>query len=131
MKIKRFEELPIWKKAIKLTREIYDTTSMGKFAKDFCLRDQIRRAIISVSSNIVEGFEKNNNNEFIRFLKIVKGSVGEVRNQLYIALAVGYIGKERFEQLNSEFKDLAKQIGSFISYLEKKRSEGEFVRKKY
>lgn len=68
-----------------------------KFNKDFKLRDQVRGAIISVSSNIVEGFEKNNNNEFIRFFKIAKGSVGEVRNQLFIALAVGYISQAQFD----------------------------------
>ncbi len=127
-KIRKFEELPIWKKAIVLTRRIYDITADGKFAKDYGLRDQIRRAVISISSNIVEGFEKSNNNEFIRYLRIAKGSVGEVRNQLYIALAVEYLPKERFEALNKEFIDLAKQIGSFISYLEQKRKEGHFVR---
>lgn len=94
MKINKFEDLPIWKMSLKLTRDIYDPTSQQKFSKDFALRDQIRRAIISVSSNIVEGFEKNGNNEFIRFLKISKGSVGEVRNQLYISLAVECISKE-------------------------------------
>lgn len=97
MKIMKFEDLKIWKLSLKITKTIYDLTSKGKFSKDFCLRDQIRRAIISVSSNIVEGFEKNNNNEFVRFLKIAKGSVGEVRNQLYIALAVNYITRSEFE----------------------------------
>lgn len=70
---------------------IYNMAAKKDFSRDFALRDQIRRAIISVSSNIVEGFEKNNNNEFIRYLKIAKGSAGEARNQLYIALAVKYI----------------------------------------
>jgi len=69
MKILRFEDLEIWKLSLKITKIIYDLTSEGKFSKDFGLRDQIRRAMVSVSSNIVEGFEKRNNNEFIRFLK--------------------------------------------------------------
>jgi four helix bundle protein len=85
------------------------------------LRDQIRRAIISVSSNIVEGFEKNNNNEFIRFLKIAKGSIGEVRNQLYIALAIGYIMQKEFNELKNKLIDLANQVRKFISYLEKNK----------
>jgi len=123
MRIKRFEDLTIWKMSLKLTREIYDITSCGNFSKDYCLRDQIRRAIISVSSNIVEGFEKNNNNELIRFLKITKGSIGEVRNQLYIALTVGYLNETQFNKLNSDFTILADQVGRFISYLEKKRKE--------
>jgi four helix bundle protein len=70
MRITKFEDLKIWQIALKITKEIYDITSKKEFSKDFSLRDQIRRAIISVSSNIVEGFEKNNNNEFIRFLNV-------------------------------------------------------------
>lgn len=127
MKIKRFEELNIWKLAIKITKEIYDLTAKKEFSKDFGLRDQIRRAIISVSSNIVEGFEKNNNNEFIRFLKIAKGSVGETRNQLHIALVVNYITNQEFEEINKELEDLAGQIGGFIIYLENKRKNKEFL----
>jgi four helix bundle protein len=127
MKIKKFEELGIWKLSLKITKEIYDLTSKKEFSKDFNLKDQIRKAIISVSSNIVEGFEKNNNNEFIRFLKISKGSVGEVRNQLYIALAIGYITKEEFEKANKDLENLASQIGGFIQYLEKKRKNKQFA----
>ena len=127
MKIKKFEELRIWKLSLKIAKEIYDLTSKKEFSKDFILRDQIRKAIISVSSNIVEGFEKNNNNEFIRFLKIAKGSVGEARNQLYIALAVNYIADEEFKRVNKDLEDLAGQIGGFIQYLEKKRKNKEFI----
>jgi four helix bundle protein len=73
--------------------------------------------------------KKNNNNEFIRFLKIAKGSAGEARNQLCIALAVGYISKEEFEKVNKELEALACQIGKFIVYLEKKRKNNEFLKK--
>lgn len=121
MKINKFEELNIWKLSLKITKLIYDLTFKGNFAKDFGLRDQIRRAVVSISSNIVEGFEKNNNNEFIRYLKISKGSAGEVRNQLYIANSINYLSGEEFNNLNKLLIDLAKQIGSFISYLEKTR----------
>lgn len=127
MKINKFEELNIWKLALKITKIIYDLTAKKEFSKDFNLRDQVRRAVISISSNIVEGFEKNNNNEFIRFLKIAKGSVGETRNQLYIALAVGYITKEEFNKINKSLEDLAGQIGGFIIYLETKRKNKEFT----
>jgi len=129
MKIKKFEELNIWKLSLKITKEIYDLAIKKDFSKDFKLRDQIKGAIISVSSNIVEGFEKNNNSEFIRFLKIAKGSAGEVRNQLYIALAVKYINQEEFEKINKELEDLAAQIGGFIVYLEKQRSNKQFIKK--
>ncbi|HLD34980.1 hypothetical protein A3H03_01960 [Candidatus Kuenenbacteria bacterium RIFCSPLOWO2_12_FULL_42_13] len=107
MKINKFEDLPVWRIALSITKDIYDLTSQSRFSKDFSLRDQIRRAIISVSSNIVEGFEKNNSNEFIRFLKIFKGSTGEVRNQLYIALTVGYITPGQFTKTNGELDNLA------------------------
>ncbi len=130
MKIRKFEDLPIWKLALKITKKIYDLTSQDKFSKDFKLRDQTRGAIISVSSNIVEGYEKNNNNELIRFLKIAKGSIGEVRNQLYIALAVGYITQNQFDEINLELEELANQTGGFIVYLENKRKNNEFINKK-
>jgi len=129
MKITKFEELKIWQNSLKITKEIYDLAALPKFSRDFGLRDQIRRAMISVSSNIVEGFEKNNNNEFIRYLKIAKGSVGEVRSQLYIALAIGYISQEQFDKINQDLEDLANQVGGFIVYLEKQRSNKQFIKK--
>jgi len=94
MRYYRFEELAIWKLSLKITKLVYDLTFNKYFIKDFSLRDQIRRATVSISSNIVEGFEKNNNNEFIRYLKIAKGSLGEIRNQLYIAKSVKYIKED-------------------------------------
>ncbi|MDD5396700.1 MAG: four helix bundle protein [Candidatus Moranbacteria bacterium] len=129
MKIQKFEELNIWKLSLEITKEIYDLTSKGNFSKDFGLRDQIRRAVVSISSNIVEGFEKNNNNEFVRFLKISKGSAGEVRNQLYIALAIPYISQKEFDELNGKLENLACQVGAFIVYLQKKKINKEFLRK--
>lgn len=123
MKILKFEDLEIWKLSLKLTKMIYDITFKDKFSKDFGLRDQIRRAVISISSNIVEGFEKSNNNEFIRYLKIAKGSVGEVRNQLYISLSIGYINVNEFNELNRSFIELANQIGKLINYLNKTRNK--------
>lgn len=123
MKITKFEDLAIWRLSLKITKQIYDLTAASPFNRDFGLRDQIRRAIISVSSNIVEGFEKNNNNELARFLKIAKGSTGEVRNQLYIALAVGYIKDNQFRENNVQLEALASQIGKFISYLNSRKKE--------
>jgi len=121
MKIIRFEDLTIWKLSLKITKLIYTLTSKQPFSKDFGLRDQIRRAVVSTSSNIVEGFERNNNNEFIRYLKISKGSVGEVRNQLFIASDVNYISKEEFILINNLLLDLSNQIGSLIVYLTRTR----------
>ena len=129
MKINKFEDLSIWKLSLKLTKDIYDITSKKEFYKDFSLKDQLRRAIIAVSSNIVEWFEKNNNNEFIRFLKIAKGSTGEVRNQIYICKEINYINLIEFKNLNNNLQNLANQIGGFIYYLVKKRSNKEFLNK--
>ena len=74
MKITKFEDINIWKLALKITKIIYDISSQWKFSKDYWLKDQIRRATVSISSNIVEWFEKNNNNEFVRYLRISKWS---------------------------------------------------------
>ena len=74
MKITKFEDINIWKLSLKITKLIYDISSQWKFSKDYWLKDQIRRAVVSISSNIVEWFEKNNNNEFVRYLRISKWS---------------------------------------------------------
>jgi len=121
MRITKFEDLNIWKLSLKITKLIYDISANRFFIRDFGLKDQIRRAVVSISSNIVEGFEKNNNNEFIRYLKIAKGSIGEVRNQLIIAKEINYISLIEFDNINKLLLDLANQTGSFISYLEKTR----------
>lgn len=131
MQIKRFEDLGIWKSSLQITKFVYDLTAKEKFSKDFGLRDQLRRAIISISSNIVEGFEKNNNNELIRFLRIAKGSLGESRNQLYIALAVGYISKQEFDLANKHLEELAAQIGGFLKYRENKKQTGQFLKRSH
>ena len=86
MKVERLEDLNIWQRARKMTQEIYTITEKPKFSKDYALKDQIRRAGVSVMSNIAEGFERGSNKEFVQFLYIAKGSIGEVRSQLYVAL---------------------------------------------
>ena len=97
--IRRFEDIDAWKKARKLSRRIYRITSAGDFEKDFRFRDQIRAAVISAMSNVAEGFERDGKKEFLQFLSIAKGSVGEVRSQLYVALDIGYIDSEKFDEL--------------------------------
>ena len=72
MKLETFEDIPIWKLSLKITKLIYDISAKEQFTKDFWLKSQIRRAVISISSNIVEWFKKNNNNEFVRYLRIAK-----------------------------------------------------------
>ena len=83
-----FEELLAWQKARRITKEIYLVTSVGKFAGDYGLKDQIRRAAVSIMSNIAEGYERGGRSEFHQFLIVAKGSCGEVRSQLYVAYDV-------------------------------------------
>lgn len=114
---KRFEELPIWKNAKDLAVEVYRIVSIEKFNKDFNLIDQICRCAVSVSSNISEGFERCSRKEFIRFLYIAKGSLGELRSRLAIAYELKYISKDVFEKLNSKCLELSRQIAGFVKYL--------------
>ena len=93
--IRQFEEILVLKKARELTRLIYESTRQGEFSRDFALKDQIRRAAISITSNIAEGFERGGNREFVQFLSHAKGSCGEVRSQLYVALDAGYLNEDQ------------------------------------
>jgi four helix bundle protein len=99
-KINRFEEIECWRKARELTRSIYSISLEGRFSKDFALRDQLRRAAISILSNIAEGFERDGNKEFVQFLSIAKGSCGETRAQLYVALDQEYISEAQFRSIS-------------------------------
>jgi four helix bundle protein len=93
-RVQRFEDLEAWKLAREITNEIYTFSSAETFYRDFGLRDQIRRSAVSIMSNIAEGFERDGDKEFIQFLSIAKGSAGEVRSQLYVALDRAYVGEE-------------------------------------
>lgn len=117
MKINNFKELEVWKLAIDLALDIYQIATIAIFCNDYSLIDQIRRAIISVSSNIAEGFERNNNKELIRYLVIAKGSLGEVRSQLEIAQRLNYISINKFNDLDEKCLTLSYKIGGFIKYL--------------
>ena len=116
--IKRFEEIEAWQTARDLTKTIYAVTEQGKFARDFGLRDQIRRASVSVMSNIAEGFESRTQQQFIRYLSIAKASAGEVRSQLYVSRDLNYLAEEQFTDLFQLAEKASRQIANFISYLE-------------
>lgn len=123
MVINSFKDLEIWKQSINHTKSIYRLTNENKFSRDFALKDQIRRASISISSNIAEGFERSNNNEFIRFLLIAKASAGEVRSQLYVAKEIGYIENLVLTELDKELDHLMRKIICLIKYLKKHRTK--------
>src|SRR5262244_3340325 len=113
----KFEAIKAWQKSRELTRQIYDVSNRDKFFKDFGLRDQIRRAGISVMSNIAEGYERSGTGEFVQFLAMAKGSVGEVVSHLYVAKDQGYLAKEDFEQIITLSKRTARIISGLMSYL--------------
>ena len=108
-KIKKFEEIESWKLTRKLASEVYTITSTGDFVRNFGLKDQIRRASVSILSNIAEGFERGNDKESAYFLSLAKGSSDEVRAQLYVALDQGYLAPETFECLS----ECVKEMGEF------------------
>jgi len=116
-KIRRFEDIQARQEARYLTTEIYTVSGSGQWAKDYALRDQIRRPSISVMSNIVEGFERWTDTEFARFLSMAKASASEIKAQLYIALDQGYIGHNRFNDLYERCDKVSRYLGGFIRYL--------------
>ena len=124
MKTEGFENLVIWKKARELVNQIYAITRKDKFSKDWALVDQIRKAAISVMSNIPEGFERGSNTEFMQFLYIAKASCGELRSQLMIAFDQGYINKDEFDDIYNLARKVAGIIGNFINYLKKTKMKG-------
>ncbi len=115
---KRFEDLEIWQRAKDLTNLIYKYSTDGSFSRDFGLRDQMRRASVSIMSNIAEGFESQTQAMFVKYLGHAKGSAGELRAQLYIAKDQGYISKEDFNTMFSTAEICSKQLSRFIQYLE-------------
>ena len=114
----QFEDLHVWQDARTVVRRIYEVSKQRTFRRDFSLCDQIRRAATSTMSNVAEGFERGSRKEFIQFLNVAKGSNGEVRSQLYIALDQEYIDKELFSELRSSILALSRRLAKFIDYLE-------------
>jgi four helix bundle protein len=115
--IQRFEDLEAWKISRELTKEIYRASKNDLFFRDYGLRDQICRASVSVMSNIAEGFERDGNKEFANFLSIAKGSSGEVRSQLYVALDQNYISENEFNLLYNKSTQNSRVIAGLIKYL--------------
>ena len=116
--------MEIWKESRRLTREIYGLSKTEKFSKDFGLRDQMRRAVISIMSNIAEGFERGGNQEFVQFLYIAKSSCGELRSQLYVALDQEYIDQSVAGNLFIILKRLSIMIKHLIDHLKRSGLRG-------
>lgn len=114
---KTFKDIEAWQRARRLTSDIYAISKDGVFGRDFGLRDQIRRASVSIMANIAEGHERGGTGEFVQFLSMAKGSAGEVDSHLFVALDLGYLDKATFERLSSATTETARLIGALIQYL--------------
>ena len=117
--ILRFEEIEAWQTARELTKLVYQLSNQGAFSRDFGLRDQMRRAAVSVMSNIAEGFESRTRPLFVDFLGRAKASCAEVRAQAYVCIDVGYVSQDEFEHVTLLGDRCARQIRGFINYLQR------------
>jgi four helix bundle protein len=117
MKVKAFEDLQVWQDAREFVKSIYELTSLNNFCKDFGLKDQIQRAAVSIMNNISEGYERDKNREFIKFLGYSKGSAGEVRSMLYVAFDLNYISNDQFRISYDKAVRIITQISNFKKYL--------------
>jgi four helix bundle protein len=109
-----FRDLNVWKESKKLAVKVYQTTQKDAFKRDFSLRDQIRKAGVSIPSNIGEGDERGSNREAVRFFYIAKGSLAELQTQLEIAYEIGYLNKEELKELLDQCETIGKMLGSLI-----------------
>lgn len=117
MRFKTFEEMPVWQDARTLTNLTYSLTRIGAFERDFGLKDQVRRSAVSIMSNISEGYERSTKKEFAMFLGYAKGSAGELRSQLYVALDQNYISQEQFADAHRRASEISSQLAKFSTYL--------------
>jgi len=121
---KTFEEIEVWQQARTLTKLVYAASGKGAFGRDFGLCDQIRRASVSVMSNIAEGFGRDGGKKFIQFLSVARGSASEANAQLYVALDQGYLTREEFGQLVEQATRTGSLISGLIRYMQSTRLRG-------
>ena len=125
MAAQRFEDLLAWQKARELSREIYRATSHAPLRRDRALVDQMRRAAVSVMSNIAEGFERQTSlAEFSHFLSVAKGSCGEIRSQIFVALDAGYLEKSDFDALVAAAEEVSRLTGGLRVAVERRKNQG-------
>ncbi len=121
---KCLEDMEVWQRARQLCREIYEISGQDPFSRDFVLRDQVRKASLSILGNIAEGFERGGTKEFFQFLAIAKGSGGEVISYLFAAFDLGYISKKSFDHLYSEARNITSMIARLMAYLKNTEIKG-------
>lgn len=116
-KIEKFEDIKAWQLGRELVKEIYRVTKSRNCFNDYGFKDQIQRSAVSIMSNISEGFERYNKKEFIQFLNFARGSAGETRSHLYVALDLKYINMEDFRKLKDKCELISRHIWNFMKYL--------------
>ena len=114
---RRFEDIEVWQLSRALVKDVYMLSSSEKIRKNYSIADQMQRAALSVMNNISEGFERQSNKEFTYFLKIAKGSVGEVRSMLYVLMDLNFIDDFQFQSYHNQTITISKSLSGFISYL--------------
>ena len=122
MRVERFEDLIIWQEAVKFAREIYELTYRDGIRTDFGLRNQMRNAVVSISSNIAEGFERRSRKKYLNFLNIAKASCGEVRSQLHVTFQVGYIEEGEHLVLHERSKFISGSIANHMKSIARSTS---------
>ena len=122
--VARFEDLKAWQKARALTADVYALTQDGPFARDFVLRDQIRRAALSTMANIAEGFERGGDKEFRQFLAVAKGSCGEVRSHLYAAVDQAYVSQDQARDLQERATEIGRMVAGLMRHLRRSPMRG-------
>lgn len=120
MTFNKLEEIQVWQRGMKLACDVYKLTANSKFDKDRSLRDQMRRAAVSIPSNIAEGFERDSEGDFNRFILIAKGSCGELRTQLILATKIGNISNEECAGSISECIEVSSMLYSLSIHLQNK-----------
>ncbi len=120
---RRYQKLDVWQKSIQFAENIYDFSREFPKGEKFGLRIQLRKASVSIASNIAEGAGRHHEQEFIRFLRIALGSLYESITQLFVANRVGYLRSKRFQYLYKEATVLSKMINALINSLIKKQKK--------
>ncbi len=121
--MKNFVEFEVYQKAIELTKSIFKLLQEPQFTRETAFSNQLKRAVISISNNIVEGSEYNNNNQFIRYLKIAKGSCAEVKSMLILMVELEFVSYENAKPLQDMSVVISQQLSNFISYLDRNRKK--------
>jgi four helix bundle protein len=127
-KIQRFEDFEAWQKGRELTNMLYGLSANGAFSRDFVLRDQVRRAVVSVMANTAEGYERGGDKEFLQFLSVAKGSCGELRSHLCVALAQRYLTDAQYRLACDKAMEVSRLISGLMRYLRQSPMRGSKYR---